>query len=604
NTTSVTVNGPYTVVRGTASTNPNATLTLNGPLVLATNPGAFNGSSAVNATFNVGNGTGGTVNYLSNTPISFSAQQTGSSSGFLGSRLNINAGLLTLGTSINQDANVIATAGATGTAQLTFQNGATLRLTANVPTLLTTSLGGASTNPLPIMGFGAGSATVASGVIDTNGFSTAINTPITTVVSATNGAVSVIGGGTLTIAGHNSFGGGVSLGAGTTLNVNNGGVAAQAGIAASYASGASFVSVSPAAIPNLVLGQRLTGSAGISAGTFIRAIDAVGNTVTFSQSTTAAGSNLSTAATSSLGTGTFTINGGTIDNTSGNPVTLATNNAQTWAGDFAFTGTNDLNMGTGAVTLTGNRVVTVGGGVLTVGGAIGDGGGGFALTKAGAGALALTGANTYTGPTTVNGGTLRGTATVAGPVTVNGGGTLRPGNSVGTMTLANGLTTTGTGQLAFELLNGLTPTPAAADSGGSTTGTVPSPTSNSFLDVTGPLTLSGGTTIDVIGTGVTFDPAQSYSFQVGQDSPSATPFSINSLGQFTFTGFNAVPTSASLNGLATGQVYLNFAFTPVPEPGSCCLVVAAAAGLLCAGRRSRGRRPANRSVEGEVRHAS
>jgi hypothetical protein len=140
------------------------------------------------------------------------------------------------------------------------------------------------------------------------------------------------------------------------------------------------------------------------------------------------------------------------------------------------------------------------------------------------------------------------------------------------------------------LLNGLLPTPGAADSGASTTGTVPNPTSNGFIDLTGTLTLDPSTTVNVIGTGVNFGPTQAYSFQVGRDSSPLTPFSINSLSQFSFTGFNVPPTSASLNGLASGQIYLNIGFTPVPEPGACCLVVAAAAGLYRARRWLRRRR--------------
>jgi autotransporter-associated beta strand protein len=609
NGTTVSVAGAVTLQRGTVNTLPNVTLNLNGPLSLVSSTG---GASTFNATFNVGNGSGGgIVNYNNSTPISFSAQQSGSSSGFLGSRININGGTLTLGTSINQDANF--TAGSTATAQVTFQNAATLRLSGNVPVLLTTSLGNALTNPLPVMGFG-GAAGGVSGVIDTNGFGTAINTPITNIVTNTNGAISVIGGGTLTIAGQNSFSGGVTLAAGTTLNINNGGVAGQAAIAASYASGASFVVATAASIPNLVVGQRLTGSGtSIAAGTFIRAIDTSTNMVTFSQNAAAAGTNLGTSATSSLGTGTFTINGGTINNTSGSPVTLATNNVQSWAGDFTFTGSNDLNLGTGAVTLTANRVVTVAAGNFTVGGAIGDGGSAFSLTKEGAGTLVTTGVHTYTGVTTINngtfqvqsgstaagavavnggavGGTLRGAGTINGAVTVNGGtvpGTIRPGNSVGTLTLANGLTTTGNGRLAFDILNGSTPAAGAADTGGSTTGTVPNPTSNSFLDITGPLNLSAGTTVVVVGTGVTFTPGTSYSFQVGRVSGTPTPAAINALGQFSFVDFSSQPASASLTVQAGGQNYLNFAFTPVPEPGLIGVAVVGLVGFVRAGRRMR-----------------
>ena len=48
-----------------------------------------------------------------------------------------------------------------------------------------------------------------------------------------------------------------------------------------------------------------------------------------------------------LGSGTLTINGGKIDNSTGAPLTLTTNNAQTWGGSFTFTGSNNLNLGGG-----------------------------------------------------------------------------------------------------------------------------------------------------------------------------------------------------------------------------------------------------------------
>ncbi len=121
---------------------------------------------------------------------------------------------------------------------------------------------------------------------------------------------------------------------------------------------------------------------------------------TFSGGTTLSAGQLnlnnggSSSANSAIGTGTFTINGGTIDNTSGSDVTLLPNNAQTWAGSFTYAGSipNNLNLGTGAVTLTATPTVTVNAGTLTCGGRDQWP---FGITKAGAGTLALADANTY-----------------------------------------------------------------------------------------------------------------------------------------------------------------------------------------------------------------
>jgi autotransporter-associated beta strand protein len=85
------------------------------------------------------------------------------------------------------------------------------------------------------------------------------------------------------------------------------------------------------------------------------------------------------------------------------------------------------------------------------------------VNKAGTGWLNLTGANTYSGGTTINGGTLLvnnatgsgigvgsaivatggalgGTGIISGPVTVNSGGALAPGSPLGTLTISNSLT--------------------------------------------------------------------------------------------------------------------------------------------------------------------
>jgi len=111
-----------------------------------------------------------------------------------------------------------------------------------------------------------------------------------------------------------------------------------------------------------------------------------------------------------LGTGGLMIHSGTtIDNTSGGLVTLENNNAQAWQSDFTFTGTNALDLGTGDVDISSAPVtITVQASTLTVGGIISDDvegvSQGHSLTKTGEGTLTLSGANTYTGATTIESG--------------------------------------------------------------------------------------------------------------------------------------------------------------------------------------------------------
>ena len=82
----------------------------------------------------------------------------------------------------------------------------------------------------------------------------------------------------------------------------------------------------------------------------------------------AGGLNLNSAG--AAGAGLLALSGGTLDNTSGAAVTLATNNPQLWNGSFTFNGSNPLNLGNGAVSLGAPSTVSVSAGTLTVGGPI------------------------------------------------------------------------------------------------------------------------------------------------------------------------------------------------------------------------------------------
>lgn len=127
-------------------------------------------------------------------------------------------------------------------------------------------------------------------------------------------------------------------------------------------------------------------------------------------------------------------------------------------GTLDITGTDQV---IGGLSGEDNSQVVVGANQLTVdqddnsafGGTISGTGG---LVKTGAGTLNLTGDNVYTGPTTINGGTLAVNGSIASPVTINAGGVLggngtvgsttalaggiiAPGNSIGRLTVAGDL---------------------------------------------------------------------------------------------------------------------------------------------------------------------
>src|SRR5262249_37067395 len=89
--------------------------------------------------------------------------------------------------------------------------------------------------------------------------------------------------------------------------------------------------------------------------------------------------------------------------------------------------------------------------------------GNMSLIKDGAGTQFLNGANTYTGPTYIDGGILGGTGSIGGAVYLNAGGAIAPGHSIGTFTLgsldvSSGVSAVASGALEFEL-----DTPAATD---------------------------------------------------------------------------------------------------------------------------------------------
>ncbi|HEX2830690.1 MAG TPA: autotransporter-associated beta strand repeat-containing protein [Burkholderiales bacterium] len=184
------------------------------------------------------------------------------------------------------------------------------------------------------------------------------------------------------------------------------------------------------------------------------------------------------AADGTAGTGTTVANGANLT-ISG--VVAIGNEAVTLNGGLALTGVGSASLA-GPVTLaTADSTITVNGSdLLTLSGAIGDGAGSFGIVKAGTGFLALNGANTYDGTTTVNAGTL----------IANNASSL--GSTTGGTIVANGANLTIAAAIGNEAvtLNGGTAL-TGQGGGASLSGPITLATADSTITVNGALTLSG-----------------------------------------------------------------------------------------------------------------
>jgi autotransporter-associated beta strand protein len=197
-----------------------------------------------------------------------------------------------------------------------------------------------------------------------------------------------------------------------------------------------------------------TGAITVNAGT-LAVTNATGLGTTAGGVTVASGATLDLR-NITVGAEALTVNGGTI---------------------ATSTGTSSLS---GTVALGANSTVSVAGTQLTLSGIIS--GTGFGITKTGNGILVLSAANTYTGATVINAGTLLATnsgavGTSAGGVTIASGATLA---LQGGVTIADAITVSGNGVgSAGAILNnsgantvsGLV-TLGAASTVGSTSGTL------------------------------------------------------------------------------------------------------------------------------------
>lgn len=311
-----------------------------------------------------------------------------------------------------------------------------------------------------------------------SGLSVGANRDIT--IGALNGGLQ----GSFTSTGSYNYSVGINGGRNVLATIGSNGVittgiAMQAGGTASLVSYGRIVGVvDPLTSFNRVTGLNSVGTAIlVSSGTSFVTLENGSTTIgtvkgVFSndQFNIVTGANISqTLFDAGTGTDTLELRGTTTGELDLNRVANIEILNKTGTGKWSLTGSGSFSSGitisAGVLQLgTGGASVTLGGTITdnatiafdhadtaTYSGVISGSGG---LIKNGTGTLILTGANTYTGPTTVNAGTLVINGSSASTITLTGSGTLKgsgnmgnvavqsgatiaPGNSIGTLNVTN-----------------------------------------------------------------------------------------------------------------------------------------------------------------------
>ncbi len=319
----------------------------------------------------------------------------------------------------------------------------------------TVNMGDGTVLDLVANGQSVGNAIVLNGTDRVRAYQTAT---LTGVISGTGALISdQFSGGTLVLAGANTYSGGTTLAAGT-LGVANNSALGTGGLA--MASGTTL----QAAAANVMLANAvaITGNGtvdtqantltlnGVVSGDSVRKTG-TGTLVLNAANTYAAGTfidqgTVQVGNATALGTGTVTMENATTLRAGAAGLTLANG--------FVLNGTGIIDTQAFDLTLSGTL-------------AAGEGGG---IDKNGTGTLTVSGTGTYSGATNVNAGTLSvtgslgntatnvasgasliGTGSIAGPVTIANGASIGAGvGGTGTLTVG-ALTLNGTSNVNFEL---------------------------------------------------------------------------------------------------------------------------------------------------------
>ncbi len=342
----------------------------------------------------------GTNTYTGGTTISSGTLQvgTGTAGSILGDVVN-NAALIFNRSNGSSYGGVIS-----GTGTVTKSGTGTLTLTGD-----STYTGGTTITAGTLqLGNGGTSGSIVGNVLNNSAlvFNRSDALSFGGVISGT-GAVTQAGTGTTTLTAANTYGGGTTLNAGTLAVSNNANLGNASG-------GLSFGGGTLQYLSGFTSNRAVTLNAG--GGTF----DTNGNDATLAGAINGAGGLVKSGAGtltlsgSSAYAGATNVNGGTLQAGALNAFSATSAHAVNAGAVLDLAGFNQTIgslAGAGTVTNTGvaGAALTTGGNnaSTTFSGVLQDGAGATGLVKLGAGTLTLSGANTYSGGTTLAAGTLR-----------------------------------------------------------------------------------------------------------------------------------------------------------------------------------------------------
>ncbi|MBK1840759.1 DUF4347 domain-containing protein [Azospirillum sp. YIM B02556] len=408
------------------------------------------------ASTNAGNvlGLSGTNSYTGGTTLGSGILQFGSDAAVGTGTLTVNGGKLRgSGSTARTIANNLVLGGTmtmSGSAALTFTGsvdlGGTARTVNNTITESLTLSGTVSNGSLTVANGGTG-ALVLGGTNSMTGITVSSGTLSIADAASLGTGTTTLSGGTLSITGATTIANAIAVSSGSTIS--NSAAATLSGVL----SGAGALTKSGAGTLTLSGTNTHTGAVTVSTGTLAAAGgSAIGDT----SAVTVAGN-----ATLSLGSGTETI------------------------GSLAGAGNVVLSY---RLTVGGDNTSTIFSGIISSTNASG-------LTKTGAGTLTLSGANTYTGSTTVS----------AGGLTLSGGSAIGDLTAVsvasdGTLTLSNDETIGSLAGAGTVALGANTLTTGVNNSSTTFSGTITGTTTGMLnLDGTGTLTLSGNNSTNFAG---------------------------------------------------------------------------------------------------------